>query len=95
MNEWNYSWLLSEGGVWVHPRLGLLCPSVLMDLEAHLSSVTGNWMLWPAEEKQVLDSVWYTEQTGITSVGRPVKSRETDILHAKSPKQSKQDGPLE
>lgn len=55
-------------GFFSQPLLWLSCPRVLMDLEVHLSPVTGNWMPWPAKEKQVLNSAWYTEQTGITSV---------------------------
>ena len=48
-----------------HPLLSLFCPTILKELEAHLSPSTGNWRLQPAKENQVLNSVWCTEQTGI------------------------------
>ena len=68
---------------------------ILKELEAHLSPSTGNWRLQPAKEKQVLNSVWCTEQTGITSLWQDCQVPDTDTLHAESPNQSEQDGPLE
>lgn len=52
-------------------------------------------MLGPAQEKQVLNSVWCAEQTGITSVWQACQVPDTDTLHMESPKQSEQGGPLE
>ena len=52
-------------------------------------------MLGPAKEKQVLNSVWCTEQTGITSVWQACQVPDIDTLHVESPKQREQDEPLE
>lgn len=78
-----------------YPLFWLCCPMVLIALEVHLLPVTGNWMLWPAKEEQVLNSALCIEQTGITSVRQACQVPDTDTLYVKSPRPSEQDGPLE
>lgn len=63
-----------------HPWLWTFSSKVLMDLEAPSVPGTGNQMLWSAEEKQVLNSAWYSEQTRITFVIMFLKSHQLTAM---------------